>query len=234
MCWWHRRRPGRPLGRQRVELGAALPAATVPVPVQQRREERAGPALGARAKEISQGRASLPTLPFLPQLPGLWQRRCTTAGTELLCQQQSPLVPAEPGSPPRPRLRCELRYSVPEATLTVTVLGVSHLPQGQQGCRVRVALVPLAQRSSVRRRSLRPGRRCRFGPYGPEELRSCTLRFAVYARSRSLRDSFVGEVLFPCAEASWDPRAPSSYSWELASTKTKLSKVSTQFGLSFA
>ncbi|XP_023804481.1 synaptotagmin-5-like, partial [Cyanistes caeruleus] len=69
----------------------------------------------------------------------------------------------------------------------------------------------------------REPRRCRFGPYGPEELGSCTLRFAVYTRSRSLQDSFVGEVLFPCAEASWDPRAPSSYSWELASTKTKLS-----------
>ncbi|KAL2300517.1 hypothetical protein Nmel_013399 [Mimus melanotis] len=243
MCWWHRRRPGRPLGRQRVELGAALPAATVPVPIQQHHEELTGPALGAREKEVSpeprggsaHGRASLPTLSFVPQLPGLCRRRCTVGGTELLCEERSPLVPVVPGSPPssgqRPRLHCDLRYSVPEATLTVTILGVSHLPQGHRGSRVKVALVaraPLSRRVAVRRRSLRSARReprrCRFGPYGPEELGSCTLRFAVYARSRSLQDSFVGEVLFPCSEASWDPRAPSSYSWELASTKTKLSK----------
>ncbi|XP_038003162.1 synaptotagmin-5-like [Motacilla alba alba] len=242
MCWWHRRRPGRPLGRHRVELGAALPAATVPVPIQQQGEELAGEAPGARAGEISSappaprggsphGRASLPTLPFLPQPAGLWQRRCTIAGTELPCNERSPLVPAA-GSPPRPgqrpRLHCHLHYCLPEATLTVTILGVSRLPQGHQGSRVKVSLLPLSRRAAVRRRSLRPARReprrCRFGPYGPEELGSCTLRFAVYARSRSLRDSFVGEVLFPCAEASWDPRAPSSYCWELASTKTKISQ----------
>ncbi|KAM4893452.1 uncharacterized protein FYW23_008484 [Sylvia borin] len=243
MCWWHRRRPGRPLGRQRVELGAALPAATVPVLIQQHGQEVTGEPLDVRAKEISpaspasrggspHGRESLPTLLFLPQPAGPWQRRCTIAGTQLLCNEQSPLVPAAPGSPPRsgqrPRLHCELRYSLPEATLTVTILGVSHLPQGHRGSRVKVSLVPLSRRVSVRRRSLRPARRepsrCRFGPYGPGELRSCTLRFAVYAKSRSLQDSFVGEVLFSCAEASWDPRVPSSYSWELASTKTKLSK----------
>ncbi|XP_077041762.1 uncharacterized protein LOC143695180 [Agelaius phoeniceus] len=237
MCWWHRRRLGRPLGLQRVELGAALPAATVPVPIQQRGEALTGEAPGTRAKEISpappaprggspHGRASLPSLPFLPQLAGLWQRRCTMAGTKLLCSERSPLVPAAPPrSGQRPRLHCELRYSLPEATLTVTILGVSQLPRGQQGSRVKVSLVPPSRRGSVRRRSLRrQPRRCRFGPYGPEELGSCTLRFAVYARSRSLQESFVGEVLFPCAEASWDPHAPSSYSWELASTKTKLSK----------
>lgn len=255
MCWWHRRRPGRPLGRQRVELGAALPAATVPVLIQEDGEEVSGEALGVRAKESSpasrggspHGTGSLPTLLFLPQPAGRWQRCCTIAGTQLLCKEQSPLVPAAPGSPPRsgqrPRLHCDLLYSLPEATLTVTILGVSHLPQGHRGSRVKVSLVPPPpRRVSVRRRSLRPARRepnrCRFGPYGPEELGSCTLRFAVYARARSLQDSFMGEVLFLCAEASWDPRAPSSYSWELASTKTKLSKVSTAavsvFGLSSA
>ncbi|KAM6350641.1 uncharacterized protein FN964_007622 [Alca torda] len=66
---------------------------------------------------------------------------------------------------------------------------------------------------------------CRFGQYSLEELRSFTLRFTIYVRFHSLKDSFVGEVLFPCAQATWDPQVPSSYSWELSSTKTKLRKV---------
>ncbi|XP_064524330.1 uncharacterized protein LOC135420611 [Pseudopipra pipra] len=249
MCWWHRRRPSPHPSREwaAMELGPALPAVTVPVPIQQQYEEMAGEVVGAQAKEGSLAppasygsllrvRASLPALPFLPQLAGAWQRCCTISGAKLLRNTESPLVHPVTGSPlpseQRPRLHCDLSYSPPEATLTVTILGVSHLPKGLQddrGSYVKVYLVPrlpACQRVAVRRRSLRPAplEPCQFGPYSPEELSSFTLRFAVYARSRSLRDSFVGEVLFPCAQASWDPQASSSYTWELASTKTKLRK----------
>ncbi|XP_027513356.1 uncharacterized protein LOC113953887 [Corapipo altera] len=250
MCWWHRRRPSPHPSREwaAMELGPALPAVTVPVPIQQQYEEMAGEVAGARAKESSltsaasygsllHVRASLPTLPFLPQLAGAWQRRCTISGAKLLHNKESPLVHPVAGSPlpseQRPRLHCDLSYSPPEAILTVTILGVSHLPKGlqdDQGSYVKVYLVPrlpACQRVAVCRRSLRPAplEPCQFGPYSPEELSSFTLRFAVYARLRSLRDSFVGEVLFPCAQASWDPQASSGYTWELASTKTKLRKV---------
>ncbi|XP_027553788.1 uncharacterized protein LOC113974656 [Neopelma chrysocephalum] len=250
MCWWHRQHPSPHPSRERaaMELGPALPAMTVPVPIQQQYEEVAGEVVVARAKEgslaspASHGsslrvRASLPTLPFLPQLAGAWQRRCTISGAKLLHNKDSPLLHPVAGSPlpseQRPRLHCDLSYSPPEAILTVTILGVSRLPKGlqdDQGSYVKVYLVPrlpVCQRVAVCRRSLRPAplEPCRFGPYSPEELSSFTLRFAVYARSRSLRDSFVGEVLFPCAQASWDPWASSGYTWELASTKTKLRKV---------
>ncbi|XP_017672222.1 PREDICTED: uncharacterized protein LOC108498254 [Lepidothrix coronata] len=215
MCWWHRRRPSPHPSREwaAMELGPALPARTVPVPIQQQYEEMAGEVLA-----------------------GAWQRRCTVSGAKLLRNKESPLVHPVAGSPlpseQRPRLHCDLSYSPPEAILTVTILGVSHLPKGLQddrGSYVKVYLVPrlpACQRVAVRRRSLRPAplEPCQFGPYSPEELSSFTLRFAVYARSRSLGDSFVGEVLFPCAQASWDPQASSGYTWELASTKTKLRK----------
>lgn len=256
VCWRHRRRPGPRLGWERatVELGPALPARTVPVPVQRHYEEVAGEVLGAWAEErppaspasrggLLQGRASLPSLPFPPKPAGAWQRRCAISRANLLCKEESPLVHPIPGPPTplpsstvpkqRPRLHCDLFYSPAEATLTVMVLSVSHLPEGLRGCRgsyVKVYLVPglpASRRAALQRGSLHPARRepCRFGRYSLEELRSFTLRFAVYARFRSLKDSFVGEVLFPCAQAAWDPQASSSYGWELSSTKTTLRKV---------
>ncbi|XP_039235182.1 synaptotagmin-5-like [Pipra filicauda] len=215
MCWWHRRHPSPHPSREwaAMELGPALPAMTVPVPIQQQYEEMAGEVLA-----------------------GAWQRHCTISGAKLLRNKESPLVHPVAGSPlpseQRPRLHCDLSYSPPEAILTVAILGVSHLPKGLQddrGSYVKVYLVPrlpACQHVAVRCRSLRPAplEPCQFGPYSPEELSSFTLRFAVYARSCSLRDSFVGEVLFPCAQASWDPQASSGYTWELASTKAKLRK----------
>ncbi|XP_027745714.1 synaptotagmin-1-like [Empidonax traillii] len=217
MCWWHRRRPS-PREWAALELGPALPAMTVPVPIQQQYEEMAGEVLDN-------------------QLAGVWQRRCTISRATLLLNKESPLVHPTAGFPlpseQRPQLHCHLSYSAPEAILTVTVLGVSHLPEGlrdEQGSYIKVYLVPrlpACQRMAVCRRSLRPAtlEPCRFGPHSPEELSSFTLRFAIYARLRSLRDSFVGEVLFPCAQVSWDPQASCSYTWELASTKTKRRKV---------
>ncbi|KAM6308907.1 synaptotagmin-5-like [Aegotheles albertisi] len=237
MCWWHRRRQGPCLGQERatLELGPALPTQTVPVPIQQHYEEVPGEMLGARVKEHPlggslQGRASLPTLPLPPRPVGVWQRRCTISGAKLLCTEESPLVPLGPSSPDQhPQLHCDLFYSSAEATLTVMVLGVSHPPEelrGSRGSYVKVYLlphVPVSRTTALHHGSPHPTRwePCHFGRYSLEELRSFTLRFAIYARSRSLKDSFVGEVLFPCAQASWDPWAPSSYSWELSSTKTK-------------
>lgn len=230
MCWWHRRGPGRPLGRQRVELGAALPAATVPIQQhgEERRERRRVPGRRRFPRHRRHPAGARPTAQRpCPPSPSSRSWRGCGSGPKLLCTERSPPVPAAPGSGQRPRLRCDLCYSLPEATLAVTILGVSHLPRGHQGSLVKVSLVRLSRRVSVRRGSrCRCRCRCRFGPCDPEELGSCTLRFAVCASSRSFQDSSVGEVLFPCA--SWDPRAPSSYSWELASTKPSSSRSARQ------
>lgn len=255
VCWQRWRRLGPRLGweRETVELGPALPTRTVPVPVQQHYKEVAGEMLSAQVEEGSpashwgllHSRASSPSLPFSPKLAGAWQHCCTISRANLLCDEETPLAHPIPGPPTlkrsgtgpkqRPQLHCGLSYSPAEATLTVTVLGVSHMPKGLQngrGSYVKVYLLPqllVPRCMALQHGSLHPARRepCRFGRYSLEELRSFTLRFAVYARFRSLKDSFVGEVLFPCAQATWDPQASSSYSWELSSTKTKLRKVRT-------
>lgn len=237
-----------------MELGPSLPAGTVPVPIQQHYQEVAGEVLGARAEEgppaspashggLLHSRASLPSLPFPTKPAGVWQRRCSISGDNLLCNDEGPLVdpvlgpstPLSSGTSPKqcPRLHCDLFYSPAEATLTVMVLSITHLPKGLRGrwgSYVKVYLLPrlpASRRVALQRSSLHPARQepCRFGRYSLEELRSFTLRFAVYTKFHSLKDSFVGEVLFPCAQATWDPQMPSSYSWELSSTKTKLRKV---------
>ncbi|KAM6409423.1 synaptotagmin-2-like [Rhynochetos jubatus] len=250
VCWWHRRCPGPHLGWERatVQLGPALPAGMVPVPIQQHYEELAGEVLGVQVDEgppaslashrgLLHGTASFPSLPFSPKPVGAWQCHCTISRANLLCKEVSPLIrpiPGLSGTGPKqhPRLHCDLFYSPTEAMLTVTVLGVSHLPKGLQGgwgSYVKVYLLPqltASRRVALQHGSLHPARRkpCRFGQYSLEELRSFTLRFAVYARFHSLKDSFLGEVVFPCAQATWVPMVPSSYSWELSSTKTKLRK----------
>ncbi|GAB0193960.1 dual specificity protein kinase CLK3 [Grus japonensis] len=255
VCWWHRRHlsPRLSWKQATVELGPTLPAVTVPVPVQQHYEEVAGEVLGARAEEgppvslashggLLHGRASLPSLPFSPKPAGAWQRRCTISGANLLCNDEGSTVHPIPGPPTplpsgtgpkqHPRLHCDLFYSPAKATLTVTVLGISHLPKelrGSRGSYVKVYLLPrllASRRVALQRGNLRPAQwePCRFGRYSLEEVRSFTLRFTVYAKFRSLKDSFMGEVLFPCAQATWDPRVSSSYSWELSSTKTKIRK----------
>ncbi|XP_060611495.2 synaptotagmin-4-like [Anolis sagrei] len=134
---------------------------------------------------------------------------------------------------PRPHLHFTLFYSEAEALLTVTVVGVSRLPKGLRSSRnsyVKVYLLPKfvePQRTSLCKRSLNPEfhEQFQFGRYGLEELQSLTLRFTVYAKEfHNLKDSFLGEVMFPCSQATWNPRVPSVYTQELSTTKTKLRK----------
>ncbi|XP_030046225.1 synaptotagmin-5 [Microcaecilia unicolor] len=133
----------------------------------------------------------------------------------------------------RPLLHFTLSYSQSKATLTVTVLGVSNLSKRfYNSCDsyVKVYLLPKfiePQRTALRRRSLNPEFReqFHFSSYSLEELQGFTLRFAVYTREfQGLRDSFIGEVLFPCAQGKWNAEESSGYSRELSATKTKLKK----------
>ncbi|XP_068814945.1 synaptotagmin-5-like [Struthio camelus] len=183
------------------------------------------------------------------KLMGAWQRRCPISGANILCNEKSQLtrpslgasIPqsytapgslSSAGAKQQPQLHFDLFYSLAEAMLTVTVISISHLPKGLRGTcdsYVKVYLLPQCikpQRTAARRKSLNPmfQEQFQFGRYGLEELKSFTLRFAVYMKFHSLKDSFVGEVVFPCAQATWSPESSSSYSRELSTTKTKLKK----------
>nr|XP_056722027.1 synaptotagmin-15-like [Euleptes europaea] len=211
---------------------------------------------GSPPKSLRRGRASLPSIPFpsklsLPGKPTLHlERRCTISVSSALGDKSSLLsspvqgadisqLYATPrnlsgaGPKPRPCLHFTLFYSEPEATLIVTVIGVSHLPKGFRASRdsyVKVCLLPKSaepQRTAVHKKSLNPEFReqFHFGHYGPEELRGLTLRFAVYAKGfHNLKDFFIGEVMFPCTQATWEQGVSSAYTQELSTTKTKLKK----------
>uniref|UniRef100_A0A8C3PDJ1 C2 domain-containing protein n=2 Tax=Chrysemys picta bellii TaxID=8478 RepID=A0A8C3PDJ1_CHRPI len=235
-----------PIQQQYVELeGAMLECAG--------NDSLGSPGAGSLPQSMLHGRASLPSIPFSQKLglfsktePG-WERRSTISGetdeSSLLTRpvlgpsvRQSSTMPrslSSAGPKQQPQLHFILFYSQPEATLTVTVISVSHLPKGFRSSRdsyVKVYLLPKfiePQRTAVRRKSLNPEFReqFQFGRYHLEELRGFTLRFAVYVKEfRSFRDSFVGEVMFPCAQVTWNPEAASSYTRELSTTKTKLKK----------
>ncbi|XP_074862960.1 synaptotagmin-5-like [Carettochelys insculpta] len=243
-----------------VELGPALPSQTTAVPIQQEYAEPEGetadgngslgsPGTGSLQRSRLHGRASCPSISF-PQKLGLffkaeqsWECQPATCGetdkSSLVTHPRIHHSSTMPGSlslpspKQRPQLHFILFYAQPEATLTVTVIGVSHLPKGFRSSRdsyVKVYLLPKfiePQRTAVRRKSLNPEFRqqFQFGRYRLEELSGFTLRFAVYVKEfGSFRDSFIGEVMFPCAQATWDSEAASSYTRELSTTKTKLRK----------
>ncbi|KAJ6664177.1 hypothetical protein lerEdw1_008393 [Lerista edwardsae] len=205
---------------------------------------------------LLRGRASLPSLqlsqkPGLPIEPSPGLERRSTISEGSLCSDASSLLSSprmgagippsytmpgglpSAGPKPRPHLRFTLFYSQPGATLTVTVIGVSHLPRGFRASRnsyVKVYLLPKfaePQRTTLRRKSLNPEfhEQFHFGPYCLDELQGLTLRFAVYAKEfRHLKDSFIGEVMFPCSQASWSQDGTFAYTQELSTTKSKLKK----------
>uniref|UniRef100_A0A4W3IIA6 C2 domain-containing protein n=1 Tax=Callorhinchus milii TaxID=7868 RepID=A0A4W3IIA6_CALMI len=137
-------------------------------------------------------------------------------------------------SKPRPALHFTLFYSAYEVTLTVAVISVANLPKRfGSGCDsyVKVYLLPRflePQQTAVHRKSLNPEyRECfQFSGYTLDEVKGFTLRFATYVKEfHSFKDTFVGEVLFPCEQGDWKPDVPSTYIKELTATKTKLKKV---------
>ncbi|XP_051898709.1 LOW QUALITY PROTEIN: synaptotagmin-4-like [Pristis pectinata] len=134
---------------------------------------------------------------------------------------------------PKPLLHFTLFYSSYELTLTVSVIGIDNLPKKfGSGCHsyVRVHLLPKimeTQQTAVRRKSLNPEFResFQFSGYTLEEIRCFKLRFATYVKEfHNLKDTFVGELLFPLEQADWKLDTPFTYTMELTTTKTKLKK----------
>ncbi|XP_044306428.1 synaptotagmin-5-like [Varanus komodoensis] len=246
-----------------VDPGLGVPSRMSVVAIQQRFPERradgqdprpaAVPTCPGPPEDVLRGHAVLPSTP-LSQTPSPVVQpppRGTVSGARMPGDASSLLpssggggtssprphtLPGGPSGPllkPQPCLRFTLLYVPPAATLTVTVVGVSHLPKGPRASRdsyVKVRLLPkpaAPRRTALCRKSLSPEFReqFHFGLRSPEELASLTLRFAVYAkRSHSLKDSFLGEALFPCSQVAWSRGVSAAFARELSATKTKLGK----------
>ncbi|KAK5934817.1 hypothetical protein CgunFtcFv8_020239 [Champsocephalus gunnari] len=200
-------------------------------------------------KSPRHGRASLPSLTKLCKSKG---RRSTVSGESFLYRlpetcsghltppshQGQSYYPSQYGSTskPAPLLHFTLIFSSTCGTLMVNILGLSGVNRRCTGVFVRASLPPLCpcpQRTTSRRRSLSTelhGQSLVLQVGSVAELRSCTLRLAVFSREFSgLREVALGSVELPCETLEWEPDTTSTYSQQLNPTKSKLKKsVSSQ------
>lgn len=206
-------------------------------------------------KRANHGRASLPSLTKLSLVTKSRRamgRRSTVSGESFLYNESSQLTVAarsstqqgEPGlsqygsnslsipSKPAPLLHFSLLFSSACGTLVINILGLSGASLRRSGVFVRASLPPRCpspQQISSRRRSL--GLDLQNQSFvlqvgSAEELRTCTLRLAVYSRDFSgLREAALGVVELPCEQVDWEPDITATYTRQLSPTKTKLKKV---------
>lgn len=207
-------------------------------------------------KRSSHGRASLPSLTKLSLVSKSRRamgRRSTVSGESFLYSESSQLTagaasaPAQQGEPcqsqygsnslsipskPAALLHFSLLFSSACGTLVVNILGLSGASRRRSGVFVRASLPPLCpspQQIASRRRSLSPDLHSQsfvLQVGSVEELRTCTLRLAVYSRDFSgLREAALGVVELPCEQMDWEPDTPATYTRQLSPTKSKLKKV---------
>ncbi|XP_059211119.1 synaptotagmin-5 [Centropristis striata] len=209
-------------------------------------------------KSPRQGRASLPSLTKLSLVSKSRRamgRRSTVSGESFLYSESSRLTagaarsPSQQGEPslsqygsssvsskPAPLLHFSLLFSSACGTLMVNIMGLSGVSRRRTGVFVRASLPPLCpspQQVASRRRSLSPDLQNQsfvLQVGSVEELRSCTLRLAVYSRDFSgLREAALGVVELPCEQMDWEPDTTTTYTRQLSPTKSKLKKsVSSQ------
>lgn len=201
------------------------------------------------------GRASLPSLTrlsFVPKSRRAIGRRCTVTGENFIYSESSCLTagavrpPVEEGKPcpsqygsnslsppkPAPLLHFSVVFSSACGTLVVNILGLLGVSRRRSGVFVRASLPPLCpspQQISSRRRSLSPelhNQSFALQVSSVEELRTCTLKLAVYSRDFSgLREAALGIVELPCEKLDWEPDIATTYTRQLCPTKSKLKKV---------
>ncbi|XP_040004808.1 synaptotagmin-5 isoform X2 [Xiphias gladius] len=212
------------------------------------------------SKPQTHGRASLPSLSKLSLVTKSRRamgRRSTVSGESFLYTESSRLTadaaraPTEQGEPcpsqygsnslsipskPAPLLHFSLLLSSACGTLVVNILGLSGASRRRSGVFVRASLPPLCpspQQITSRRRSLSPDLHSQsfvLQVGSVEELRTCTLRLAVYSRDFSgLREAALGVVELPCEQTDWKPDITTTYTRQLSPIKSKLKKsVSSQ------
>ncbi|XP_024151664.1 synaptotagmin-1 [Oryzias melastigma] len=138
-----------------------------------------------------------------------------------------------------PLLHFSLLFSSTNGTLMLNILGLSGHSRRWSGVIVRVSLPPIypsPQQMALRRRSLCPDlqdQSCVLQVGSVEELRTCTLRIAVYSRDFSgLREAALGWLELPCEPVDWESEVTNTYTKQLTATKGKLKKsVSSQESL---
>lgn len=208
------------------------------------------------SKSPTHGRASLPSLPKLSLVSKSRRamgRRSTVSGDSYLYSENSRLTAGAAKGPPQqvephlsqygsnsppvsskpaPLLHFSLLFSSAYGTLVVNILGFSGAGRKRSGVFVRASLPPLCpspQQISSRRRSLSPDLHSQsfvLQVGSVEELRSCTLRLAVYSRDFSgLREVALGVVELPCEQMDWQLDTTITYTRQLSPTKNKLRKV---------
>ncbi|XP_044060496.1 synaptotagmin-4 [Siniperca chuatsi] len=211
-------------------------------------------------KRPSHGRASLPSLTKLSLVSKSRRamgRRSTVSGESFLYSESSQLTAGTAGAPTQRGETCLSQYgsnslSIPSkqapflhfsllfssvcGTLVVNILGLSGASRRRSGVFVRASLPPLCpspQQPASRRRSLSPDLHSQsfiLQVGSVEELRTCTLRLAVYSRDFSgLREAALGVVELLCEQMDWEPDTTTTYTRQLSPTKSKLKKsVSSQ------
>ncbi|XP_044132987.1 synaptotagmin-4-like [Bufo gargarizans] len=122
-----------------------------------------------------------------------------------------------------------LCYSLADEMLTVTVTGFSNLPKRLYQKRdsfVKAYLLPGFREPHAGQTMNSDGiQMFTFLGCMPDDLKDKTLRLAVYARDRSsMREGFIGEVLFSCANLDYNSQATSGFTKELSINKAKLKK----------
>ncbi|XP_029932602.1 synaptotagmin-4 [Myripristis murdjan] len=196
---------------------------------------------------------SLPKLTLVSKTRRALDRRSTVTG-DTLYSESSRLTAAaaaarpsgqqgEPSQPqygsgslsvpskPAPVLHFSLLFSSARGTLVVNILGFSGATRRRSGVFVRASLPPLCpspQQAASRRRSLSPelhSQSFALQVSSVEELRTCTLRLAVYSRDFSgLREAALGVVEVACGQMDWEPDITTTHSRELSPAKSKLKK----------
>lgn len=216
------------------------------------------------AKPPSRCRSSLPSLTklsFVSKSRRVMGRRSTVSGENFLYNESSRLTGAtkapvqhgEPSPPqygssslsipskPAPLLQFSLLFSSTCGTLVVNILGLSGASRRRSGVFVRASLPPLCpspQQITSRRRSFSPELHSHsfvLQVGSVEELRTCTLRLAVYSRDFSgLREAALGVVEMACEQMDWEPDTTVTYTRQLSPTKSKLKKVCGNLIISFS
>ncbi|XP_075713935.1 AT-rich interactive domain-containing protein 3B isoform X2 [Rhinoderma darwinii] len=129
----------------------------------------------------------------------------------------------------QPLVHFTLCYSLTDEIFTATVTGFSNLPKRlyqKKDSFVRAYLLPGFKEPHPGQTEDSDGiQKFIFFGYKPEDLKEKTLRLAVYARDRSsMKEGFIGEVLFSCASLDCYSQATPGFTKELSITKTKLKK----------